>query len=174
MSVNSILLILAWFAIAVLALVSAHLIAAVHILRSQLGASSTVVNMSPVRLGADIPAELEVLRTGNSGLHLLFVESRCLTCRDVAPHFVEMALLMGDLEAKWVVVSSDSTDWLPLPDGVELLANREDLFHAVGAFATPFGVSVSAQGTVATSPLGSAEAMRQFFSEEGDWSKEAV
>lgn len=163
MTLEWILLVLAWVAIAALALVSSHLIAQVHILRIGAIPDGHAAAHSR-RPPAEAPRELAAFRAEGRRLNVLFVESRCLTCRDLGPRYVDLASdETARRHADWVIVSSDDGAWLRPTPAVRLIANRADLFEEAQAVATPYGITISEAGLTLASPLGSATAMHSFF-----------
>lgn len=163
MSFEATAVILAWGAIAVLALAMAGILRQVRAL-TMLIAGNAAPAAGPQR-GQAVPAELlaGAFRNGaGAGRLLVFMDGDCPACAELAPQLAAL----GERGVGVRLVFRDSAREIA---GAKLgvLEGMSESFERLGVPATPYVVRVGHGGTVAdAAPVGSPEALRRFVERE--------
>lgn len=148
-------LILAWLAIALLALAMAGLLRQVALLRGQ---SGTAIRLGPA-IGQRAP-ELRGIDYAANETCLLFADTECESCRSI----VEDLRARGDdssLPEVVVLYRGSANGGRLAPERV--FSHQEQLFERFGVSATPVGVMVDRSGrVVAAEALGSTAMFYEF------------
>jgi hypothetical protein len=156
MSVQTTALILAWVAIALLALALSGLLRQVHLLR--LGQSRPQLDSGPTvgSLAPELNGDMEWPRP----TVLLFADRGCSSCDRLLPVFETIAQSNTGVDFK-VVFPGDANGFHS--PHVETLTDQARLFAQFRIPATPYGVAVGHEGEVAdASPIGSSSLLQQF------------
>lgn len=141
-------IVVAWLAIALLALGFAGLLRQVNQLRRASAPGATAGEPSLIGLLLPSSGELAALRPAGGGV-VAFVSPACDSCArvlDVLAHLMTPAAT--------VVVSAGHCE---ATDGVRCLENRRDLFDRFGVPATPYLMRVVADGAITATLLPTDE-----------------
>jgi cytochrome oxidase Cu insertion factor (SCO1/SenC/PrrC family) len=156
MSVQASALILAWIAIAMLALAMAGLLRQVRALSAQM-------TQTPVRAnaltGAPAPEFQGTALQRDRPTLLLFVSANCNVCQERLRELESLADQDGKLS--YVAVFPGPADDLPTQH-VQVLQNQSAAFRSFSIPVTPFGVVVAADGVVShAAAVGSSSALHE-------------
>jgi hypothetical protein len=156
MSVQASALILAWIAIAMLALAMAGLLRQVRILSAQM--SHTPLRASAL-IGSPIPEFQDASLQWDRPTLLLFVTADCSVCQERLRELESLAEQDGD--RSYVAVFPGSADGLRA-QRVQVLQNQSAAFRRFSIPVTPFGVVVAPGGVVAhAAAVGSSSTLRE-------------
>jgi hypothetical protein len=156
MSFQTTALVLAWVAIVLLGLALSGLLRQIHLLR--LGQVRPQLHSGPV-VGMPAPELGRDNRRPRTAV-LLFSDRGCASCDRLLPEFEALAREDDGLEFKVLFPGS--------PNGfesghVDILGGQAETFARFRIPATPYGVAVDSEGTVAAAgPIGSSSLLREF------------
>jgi hypothetical protein len=159
MSFEATALLLAWVMIVILAFAMAGLLRQVHALSTgrpvrRLGLGLQVGTPAP-ELSA--PTVLAGATTA-----LVFADNACATCEVVLPELARLAKANGDRALRFAAVYRNGKSEIDTP-ALAVLEGETEAFENYRIPATPFGVVVARDGTVADAqPIGSVEVLHQF------------
>lgn len=157
-------LVLAWLAIAILALALSGLVRQVRILEGQLPGGSMRRRLGPAQGGVfDAPDEL----AEEQDYVLIFADTNCASCIQIIPRYLEEAAgTERALNAFVAFRGEKSAD--SVFGGRRVLENQSMLFMQLGISATPFAVRVTDGRVAASGLVGSVEALRELATLESE------
>lgn len=148
-------LLLTWVALAVLALAMSGLLRQVRDLQMR---TSSRLAIGPER-GQSLAEFEEVGSIVKNGV-AIFVDSSCLSCRQILPELADAAATSNGLRY-WVLFRDQNTEDFTAPH-VTVLSRQGPLFERLRISVTPLGVAVDSEGRVIDAkPIGSASMLKE-------------